>query len=68
MIASNTLDDETILKAMCEILDIDYDEVKERIEAQAEETPESQVQTVQRTLEDLTPDDEGGGDGEQKTD
>nr|DAP86071.1 MAG TPA: PORTAL PROTEIN [Caudoviricetes sp.] len=68
MIAANTLDDETILKAMCEILDIDYDEVKERIEAQAEETPESQVQTVQRTLEDLTPDDEGGGDGEQKTD
>ena len=68
MVAANALDDETVLKAICEILDIDYNEVKERIEKQAEQTPESQVQTVQSTLEGLTPDDEGGGDGEQKTD
>lgn len=69
MVAANALDDETVLKAMCEILDIDYDEVKERIEKQAEQDPETQVQTVKSTLENLTPDDEGGGgDGEQKTD
>jgi len=68
MVAANALDDETVLKAVCEILDVDYDEVKARIDKQAEQTPESQVQTVQTTLEGLTPDDEGGGDGEQETD
>lgn len=68
MVAANNIDDETVLKALCEILDVDYDEVKERIEKQAEQNPETQVQTVKSTLGNLTPDDEGGGDGEQKTD
>lgn len=68
MVAANTLDDETVLKTLCEILDLNYDDVKERIDKQAEQSPESQVQTVKSTLENLTPDDEGGGDGEQKTD
>lgn len=68
MVAANTLDDETILKAMCEIFDVDYDEVKERIDKQVEQTAENQVQKVQITLEGLIPDDEGGDGGEQKTD
>lgn len=66
MVAANALDDETVLKAICEILDVDYDKVKERIDKQAEQSPESQVQTVQGVLNNLTPDDEGGGGSEQK--
>lgn len=69
MVAANLLDDETILKAICEILDIDYDEVKERLEKQeTEQNPESQVQQVQTRLNNLTPDDEGGDGSEQATD
>ena len=67
MVAANLLDDETILKAMCEILDIDYDEVKARLDKQAKEQPEIQVQQVQTQLNDLTPDDEGGDGSEQTT-
>ena len=67
MVAANLLDDETILKAICEILDIDYDEVKARLDKQAEEQPESQVQQVQTQLNNVTPDDEGGDGSEQTT-
>ena len=67
MVAANLLDDETVLKAICEILDIDYDEVKARLDKQAKEQPEIQVQQVQTQLNDLTPDDEGGDGSEQTT-
>lgn len=67
MVAANLLDDETILKAICEILDIDYDEVKARLDKQAEEQPESQVQQVQTQLNNVTPDDDEGGDGSEQT-
>ncbi len=67
MVAANTLDDETVLKTLCEIFEWNYDDVKERIDKQVEQSPERQLQTVQKTLDNLTPDDEGGGDGEQKT-
>lgn len=59
MSAANMLDDETVLKAVCEILDLDYEEVKERIDKQ-KEAPEDQVDKVISTLDNLTPDDKGG--------
>ena len=59
MAAANMLDDETVLKAVCEILDLDYEEVKERIDKQ-KEAPEDQVDKVISTLDNLTPDDKGG--------
>ena len=67
MVAANLLDDETILKTIWEILDTDYDEVKARLDKQAEEQPETQVQQVQTQLNNVTPDDEGGDGSEQTT-
>ncbi len=55
--AANTLDDETILIALCEILDLDYEEVKARIEEQAAENPEKQIMAVRSALNQISPDD-----------
>ena len=52
---ANTLDDETIIRAICSILDIDYEEIKDKLAA-----GEGDTQTVQKTLESVVPDDEGG--------
>lgn len=60
MTAANMLDDETILRAMCDILDIDYEKVQERLEKQKEQDPENQIKQVQTQLDGMKPDDGGG--------
>ncbi len=61
MVAANILDSDTVLKAICEILDLDYEEVKAKID---EVDGEKQIQNVQQTLNKIVPDDESGGVGE----
>lgn len=63
MVAANVLNDDSVLKAVCEILDIDYEDVKEALE---ELNEEEQTKQVKQLLNNITPDDEGGAD-EQKT-
>lgn len=60
--AASAFDDDTILKALCEILDLDYDEVKSRIEEQKEQNPEKQIQDVKSALNQLSPDEEAAGE------
>lgn len=53
---ANVLDQETIIRAICEILDIDYDEIADKL-------PESETVKTEQTvkqLNDIVPDDEGG--------
>jgi SPP1 family phage portal protein len=57
---SNILDDETIVKAICEILDIDYEEIKDKIP----KNEEAETEQVQQTLNNVVPDDTGGDAGE----
>lgn len=52
---NGVLDDETIIKSICEVLDIDYEDIKDKL-PQDEEDDLIQTQT---TLEDV-PDDSGG--------
>ena len=57
------LDDETIIRAICEILDLDYEEIKDRL-------PDDETQKTEQAehlLNNVVPDDEGGGEGEQST-
>ena len=57
------LGDETIIEKICEVLDLDYDEIKDELP----KDPETDVQQVQDTLNNIVPDDEGGEGDEQKT-
>lgn len=60
---ANVLDDETIIRAICEILDLDYEEIKDRL-------PDDETQKTEQAehlLNNVVPDDEGGGEGEQST-
>jgi SPP1 family phage portal protein len=50
------LDDETIIQTICEILDIDYEEIKSKLPTDEEKDAK---QTV-NTLNNIVPDDEGG--------
>lgn len=53
---ANVLDQETIIRAICEILDIDYDEIADKL-------PESETVKTEQTvkqLNEVVPDDEGG--------
>lgn len=52
---ANTLDEETIIKEICSILDIDYEEIKDKLAA-----GEGDTQTIQKALERVVPDDGGG--------
>lgn len=54
--------DEKVLKLICEVLDIDYDEVKDNL------PPDEEAETdkVKNALDQVTPDDEGGEVDEQK--
>lgn len=60
---ANVFDQETIIQAICEILDIDYEEIKDKLPD--DETGETGQ--AQRILNGIIPDDEGGGAGEQGT-
>lgn len=54
---ANVLDEETIIQAICEILDIDYEEIKSKL-PKKEETNTEQAEQV---LNNIVPSDEGGG-------
>lgn len=58
---ANILDNETIIKAICEILDIDYDDIKDKLpDDEAVET-----EHAEQALNNIVADGEGGGTGEQ---
>lgn len=57
---ANVLDEETIIQTICEILDIDYAEIRDKLP----ENPDEQVNQVQSTLDGVIPDDAGGDIGE----
>jgi SPP1 family phage portal protein len=55
------LDDETIIQLICDILDIDYEEIKDKLPDPAE--AQTDLQDAQDTLDQVVPDDEGGDVG-----
>ncbi len=60
---ANVFDQETIIQGICEILDIDYKEIKDRLPDDAA----GETGQVQQMLNNIIPDDEGGEAGEQGT-
>ena len=60
--AANVLDEESILRAICETLDVNFEEVQERLAK--ENGVEKEIKKVKQNLDNLTPDDEGGGTSE----
>lgn len=54
---ANVLDNETIVKNICGILDFDYDEIKDLLPVDESLEPDH----TQKKLDDITPDDLGGG-------
>ena len=56
------LDEESILRAICETLDVNFEEVQERLAK--EKGVEKEIKKVKQNLDNLTPDDEGGGTSE----
>lgn len=56
---ANTLDNETIIRSICDILEIDYDEIEDRL-------PDDEIlanQNAQKLLQGVNPEDSGGGGG-----
>ncbi|NBJ93215.1 phage portal protein [bacterium 1xD42-62] len=47
---NNIIDDETIIREVCSVLDIDFEEIKDKLAA-----GEGETQTVQEMLENITP-------------
>lgn len=60
---ANVIDNETILQLICEVLDIDYEEIKDKLPTD----DEKEIQQVQSQLNNIVPDDEGGEGDEQTT-
>lgn len=53
---ANVFDQETIIQAICEILDLDYDEIKDKLpDSEADETKKAE-----QALNNIVPDGEGG--------
>ena len=50
------LDNETLMQNICDVLDIDYEEIKDKL-PEPEEEP---VEDVQTALDNIVPDDDGG--------
>ncbi|MCI8355174.1 MAG: phage portal protein [Lachnospiraceae bacterium] len=61
MTAAQDLDQETVLRALCEILELDYEEVKEKLDEMNEG---KKTRQAEEALNRLVPDDGGGGTGE----
>ena len=55
--AANMLDDETVVEAICNILDIDYEKIKDRLPER-----DNSVQDARKILEGIVPEKEGGTD------
>lgn len=60
---ANVLDDETIIQQICEILDLDYKKIKDKLP----QDESGDVETAEQLLNSLTPDDESGEYIEQTT-
>lgn len=60
---ANVLDDETIIRAICETLDLDYEEIKDKLP----DDEANKTEQAEHLLNNVVPDDEGGGEGEQGT-
>lgn len=56
--AANMLDDETVIEAICNILDIDYEEIKDKLSERGDST-----RAAADMLDSIVPDGEGGTDG-----
>ena len=56
---ANTLDEETIVKMVCEQLDIDYEDIKARLPAE----PDAEAEAAQKLLEGAVIDDEQSAEG-----
>ena len=55
---ASVLDDETILMSICEILDLDYEDVKDRVDKTDD------LENAEQILNNIVPDD-SGGDGDE---
>lgn len=55
---ANILDNETVVKNICEILDIDYDEIRDKLPQDEEKDAEQ----ARQDLDNIVPDDGGEGD------
>ena len=60
---SNILDDETIIQQICDILDIDYEEIKDKLPVKEEENTEQ----AEQMLNGIIPDNSGGDAIEPET-
>lgn len=56
---ANVLDSETVIQSICDILDIDYEEIKGKLPKDEEDD----TLQAEQTLNGIVPDDEGGSDG-----
>ena len=52
-----TLDNETIVRAICDVMDIDYEQIKDKLP----EDPEAQIQEEETILDGITPEDSPPG-------
>ncbi len=57
---NNILDDETIIQEICAILDIDYEEIKEKLH----KDEMREITQVKQSLDNIVPDDAGGDQDE----
>lgn len=64
MVAANALDEDTVLKAICEVLDLDYEEIKGKLKDMDEE---GKTRQLLETLGGVVPDESGGDLNEQPT-
>ena len=55
---ANVLDNETIVQMICEILDIDYEEIKSKLP-----NDEADLENAETELNNVVPEGEGGGEG-----
>lgn len=53
---ANVLDDETVIQTICDILDIDYEEIKDKLPKDEEQV----MKQAEQELNNLVPDDGGG--------
>lgn len=58
---ASVIDSETVIKEICDVLDLDFEEIQEKIDAQDD------LKQAEQALNQIVPDDSGGGVIEQKT-
>lgn len=50
------IDDETIYQMFCDVLDVEYEEIKDKLPT----SPEDEIKKAEKIINDIVPDDEGG--------